>query len=64
MRRHYGQTRHAKQAEWLARFSDLLLTRAPALSGRIDWPAALHYYHAGAAPQDVVDQYCIARSIV
>ena len=64
MKRHYGQTKQAKQAEWLARFSDLLLTRAPGLSGRIDWPAALHYYHSGAAPEDAVDQYCIARSIV
>ena len=48
MRRHYAQTKAERQAEWLARFSDALLTREPALSGRIDWNAALHYFFSGA----------------
>ena len=63
MRRHYAQTKAARQADWLARFSDALLTREPALSGRIDWNAALHYFFSGATPADAVDQYCIARNI-
>ena len=63
MRRHYAQTKAERQADWLARFSDALLTREPALSGRIDWSAALHYFFSGATPTDAVDQYCIARNI-
>lgn len=63
MKRHYGQTKAQRQAEWLAQFSDMLLARAPGLSGRIEWPAALHYYYSGAPVSDAVDQYCIARNI-
>lgn len=63
MRRHYGQTKAQRQADYCARFSDALLTRAPALSGRIEWPAVLHYYHSGTPLADAVDQYCIARNI-
>lgn len=63
MKRHYGQTKAERQAEWLAQFSDALLTRAPALSGRIEWPAALHYYFSGTPVADAVDQYIIARNI-
>ena len=63
MKRHYGMTKAQRQAEWLAQFSDLLTARKPALSGRIEWPAALHYFHSGMTPQDAVDQYCIARNI-
>ena len=63
MKRHYGQTKAQRQAEWLAAFSDALLTRHPKLSGRIDWNAALHYYFSGTPVADAVDQYCIARAI-
>jgi len=63
MKRHYGQTKAQRQAEWLAAFSDALLTRHPKLSGRIDWNAALHYYFSGLPIADAVDQYCIARAI-
>ena len=63
MKAHYGQTKAQRQADWLARFSDTLLTRAPNLSGRIDWDAAKHYYHSGADVSAAVDQYCIARNI-
>jgi hypothetical protein len=63
MRRHYAQTKAQRQAEWLARFSDALLARRPELSGRIEWPAALHYYFSGTDVTDAVDQYCIARNI-
>ncbi|NBT32384.1 MAG: hypothetical protein EBT13_10940 [Rhodobacteraceae bacterium] len=64
MKRHYGETKAARQADYCARFSDLLLTRAPQLSGRIEWPAVLHYFHSGAPVADAVDQYCMARNII
>lgn len=63
MMRHYGETKAQRQADWLSRFADLLLTRAPRLAGRVDWDAAKHYYFSGAAPRDAVDQYCLARNI-
>lgn len=63
MKRHYGLTKAQRQAEWLSQFSDALLTRAPALSGRIEWPSALHYYFSGVSVPDAVDQYCTARNI-
>ena len=63
MRRHYGETKAARQADWLARFNDIVTTRAPALSGRIEWPSALHYFHTGKTPADAADQYCLARNI-
>ena len=62
----HGQTkvqRQTAQAEWLATFNDILLSRRPALAGRIEWPAALHYYHAGLTPQLAADSYCLARNI-
>jgi hypothetical protein len=62
MKRHYSETKAQRQADYCARFSDLLLTRAPQLSGRIEWPAVLHYYHSGAPVADAVDQYCMARN--
>lgn len=63
MRRHYGQNKAQRQADWLAQFTDALLTRVPRLAGRIDWDAAKHYYFSGATVAQAVDQYIIARSI-
>jgi len=63
MKRHYAQTKAQRQAEWLAAFNDIVITRRPALSGRIEWPAALHYFYSGLTPQDAADSYCIARNI-
>lgn len=63
MRRHFGQTKAQRQADWLAQFTDALLTRVPRLAGRIDWDAAKHYYFSGATVAQAVDQYIIARSI-
>lgn len=47
MKRHYGQTKAQRQADWLAKFADALLARRPGLSGHIDWHAAKHYYFRG-----------------
>lgn len=63
MRSHYGQTKAARQADWLARFNDIVTTRAPAVSGRIEWPSAIYLYNAGKTPADAADEYCIARNI-
>lgn len=63
MRRHFGQTKAQRQADWLAQFTDALLTRVPRLAGRIDWDAAKYYYLYGTDVADAVDQYIIARSI-
>lgn len=52
-----------RQAKYCAEFSDALLARAPQLSGRIDWPAVLHYYYSSTGVLDAVDKYCIARNI-
>ena len=64
MKRHYGETKAQRQADWMARFSDALLTRAPQLSGRVDWDSAKHYYYSGTPVQDAVDQYCLSRNII
>ena len=63
MKRHYGQTKAARQADWLARFNDIVTGRAPTLSGRIDWPTAIHQYNSGRTPEQAADEYCIARNI-
>lgn len=63
MKRHYGQTKAERQADYCARFSDALLTRAPGLSGRIDWAAVLNYFYFGTPLADAVDMYCAARNI-
>jgi hypothetical protein len=63
MTRHYGQTKAQRQADWLAQFTDALLTRVPRLAGRIDWDAAKHYYFSGTDVNAAVDQYIIARNI-
>jgi hypothetical protein len=63
MKRHYAQTKAQRQAEWLAAFNDIIVTRNPALSGRIEWASALYYFHSGMTPNDAADSYCVARNI-
>lgn len=62
MKRHYGQTKAQRQAEWLARFADAIATRAPHLSGRIEWDSAKHYYFSDLEVDPAVDQYLMARN--
>lgn len=62
-RRHYGETKAQRQADWLARFADALLTKYPQLSGRVDWDAAKHYYFGGATVTQAVEQYALARNL-
>lgn len=56
-------TKADRQADWLAQFTDALLTRVPRLAGRIDWDAAKYYYLYGTDVSDAVNQYIIARNI-
>ena len=60
-RRHYGQTKAQRQADWLARFSDIVTTADARHAGRIDWPTALHLFHQGLAPTDAARQYVTNR---
>ena len=60
---HFGQSKADRQADYLARFSDALLTRAPRLAGRIDWPSAQHYFFSGTPVEDAVNSYLIARNV-
>lgn len=57
------KTKAQRQADWLAQFTDALLTRVPRLAGRIDWDAARYYYLHGTPVAEAVDQYIIARNI-
>lgn len=62
-RKYYGQTKAQRQADWLAQFTDALLSRHPRLVGRIDWDAARYYFLHGTPVAEAVDQYCLARNI-
>lgn len=62
-RPHYAETKAQRQANWLAQFTDALLTRHPKLAGRIDWDAAKHYYFGGVSVTEAVDQYSLARNL-
>ena len=63
MKRHSGQTKAQRQADYMAAFAEMLLARFPRLAGRIDWDAAKHYFFSGVPVADAVDQYIIARDI-
>lgn len=60
-RRHFGQTKVQRQADWLARFSDIVTTADARHAGRIDWPTALHLFHQGLAPADAASRYITNR---
>ena len=57
MKRHYGQTKAQRQADWLAAFSDAVITADARHAGRIEWPTALHLFHQGLAPADAAARY-------
>jgi hypothetical protein len=51
------QTKAQRQAQWLTEFTDQVVSRVPAHSGRIEWPAALHYYFTGLTPAEGAARY-------
>ena len=61
MKRHYGQTKAQRQADWLAQFSDIVENFDARHAGRIEWPAALHFYFSGLTPADAADRYLANR---
>jgi hypothetical protein len=57
MRRHYGETRAQREANWKARFSDAVVTLEPKYSGRIEWDSATFFYNQGMEPQEAAKRY-------
>jgi len=57
MKRHFAQTKADRQADWLARFSDAVVTLEPRHAGRIDWDTAKHLFFSGMSVADAASQY-------
>ena len=55
------QTKAQRQAQWLTEFTDQVVSRAPAHSGRIEWPSALHFYFTGLTPAEGAARYLATR---
>ena len=64
MKRHFAQTKADKQADWLARFSDAVVTLEPRHAGRIDWDTAKHLFFSGMTVSDAAGQYVRNRQEV
>ena len=62
MKRHFALTKAQRQADWLARFSDAVVTLDPRHAGRIDWDTAKHLYFTGMSVPDAAAQYVRNRS--
>jgi hypothetical protein len=54
-------TKSQQQAEWLAKFSDRVITLDPRHAGRIDWPTARYFYHQGRDAIEAAEDYVIKR---
>lgn len=59
--RNFGMTKAQRQAEYLAAFSDAVVTAAPQHAGRIEWPTAIHYYHTGTPVAEAAARYVANR---
>ena len=57
MKRHFAQTKAQRQADWLTRFTDAVVTLEPRHAGRIDWDTAKHLFFSGMSVSDAADQY-------
>ena len=55
------QTKAQRQAQWLTEFTDQVVSRDPAHSGRIEWPSALHFYFTGLTPAEGAARYLATR---
>ena len=64
MKRHFAQTKVDKQADWLARFSDAVVTLEPRHAGRIDWDTAKHLFFSGMSVSEAAGQYVRNRQEV
>lgn len=63
MKRHFGITKAQRQAQWLADFSDAVVTADSRHAGRIEWDAALHFYFSGMSVADASMQYVSNRAL-
>lgn len=61
MKRHVGFTKAQRQADWLAAFSDAVVTLDARHAGRIDWPTAKHFYFTGLEVQAAAERYVASR---
>jgi len=61
MKIHYAQTKAQRQSDWLATFADLVESADARHAGRIEWPAALHFYFSGTTPADAAARYLANR---
>ena len=61
VKKHFGQTKAQRQAEWLATFSDAVITADARHAGQIDWPTAHHFYFSGLAPAEAAARYIANR---
>ena len=43
--RNFGLTKAERQAAWLSKFSDAVVTLDSKHAGKIEWPSALHFYY-------------------
>lgn len=57
MKRYYGETKAQQKADWLARFSDAVVTLEPRHAGRIEWDSAHHFYFSGLTPEAAAEKY-------
>lgn len=64
MKRHFALTKAQQQADWLARFSDAVVTLEPRHAGRIDWDTAKHFFFNGMSVSDAANQYVRNRQEV
>ena len=64
MKRHFAQTKADRQADWLARFSDAVVTLEPRHAGRIDWDTAKHLFFSGMSVSEAAGQYVRNRQEV
>lgn len=61
MKRHVGFTKAQRQAEWLAAFSDAVVTLDARHAGRIDWATAQHFYFTGLEARVAAERYVASR---
>ena len=55
-------TKAQRQAQYLAEFSDAVVTANPAHAGKIEWPSALHFYFTGVSVADAAAKYLANRA--
>lgn len=59
--RHFAETKAQRQADWLSRFADAVLTIDARHAGRIEWPSAKHFYFQGMDAADAAKLYTANR---